>query len=106
MAEAVASSPHLAGLKELDLSWRRMGLEGLKLLADSPHLKNLRRLRLAYCGFPAAAADVVAASPNFTRLYSLELGARADFRFPDQMLTEEMQDRVRAALPDAAVRFE
>ncbi|HJZ54542.1 MAG TPA: TIGR02996 domain-containing protein [Gemmataceae bacterium] len=100
MAEAVANSPHLARLKELDLSWRRIGLEGLKAIARSPHLKSLRRLSLRRCAFPAPAAKVVAESPNLKGLYLLELGVQRD-RF-----TKTQENLVREALPEAAVRFE
>ena len=105
MAVAVASSPHLAGLKELDLSWRRIGLAGLEALADSPHLTNLRRLRLASCCLPLAALRVVAASPNFARLYSLELGLPRDGG-RTVPIPPDAERKLRAALPDAAVRFE
>lgn len=105
MAVAVGTSPHLSNLKELDLAWRRIGADGLAALAGSPHLTNLRRLRLAYCGLPLSAAGVVAGSPNFARLYALELGTVLDDDTLRTLLTEADQDRIRAALPDAAVRF-
>jgi uncharacterized protein (TIGR02996 family) len=103
IAEAVARSPHLAGLKELDIAWRRMGLAGVEALARSPHLKNLRRLRLAYCNLPPTALRVVTESPNFRRLYALELGLDASRAV---RITPDEENALRAALPDAALRFE
>jgi uncharacterized protein (TIGR02996 family) len=105
MAEAVANSPHLANLKELDLSWRSIGMAGLKAIACSPYLRNLRRLSLRRAGLPTLAAMVVAEAPNLKGLYLLELGVE---RVPNyaRTVTKTDIDVVREALPEAAVRFE
>ena len=105
IAEAVASSPHLSNLKELDIAWRQISHVGVEALASSPHLKNLRRLRLAYSQLPLTCVKVVAASPNFRGLYSLELGLDLD---PDRgvLLTPDEEKDLRAVMPDAAMRFE
>ncbi len=99
IAVAVAGSPHLRNLKELDLSHRRIGSAGLRALLESPHLKNLRRLRLRNCALPAAEAlAAVKRAEHLRGLYLLELGVFAQGRVT--------ADELRAALPDAAVRFE
>src|SRR5262249_24335184 len=55
---APASSPHLAGLRELWLSVQTFGDKGAEALAGSVHLRNLSLLRLSSCsiGDPGAAA--------------------------------------------------
>lgn len=100
IAEAVAGSPRVRNLKELDLSHRRIGIAGLRALVESPHLKNLRRLRLRNCALPAGEAlALVKGAKHLRGLYVLELGVFAAGRVT-------IDDDLRAALPEAAVRFE
>jgi hypothetical protein len=105
IARAVAGSPHLANLKELDLSQRRIGLDGLRAIIESPHLKNLRRLRLRYCALSPYALKLAAEAANFRGLYLLELGIRRQ-NYNRTEKSDPEQDALRAALPDAAIRFE
>jgi hypothetical protein len=46
-ARALAASPHLAGLKELDMSRNHVGAAGAAALTASPRLTGLVRLNLA-----------------------------------------------------------
>jgi uncharacterized protein (TIGR02996 family) len=105
VARAVAESPHLKNLVELDLSWRRIGLEGLHSLGHSPHLKRLRRLGLRYCNLPHAAFKLAAEAPNFRGLYLLELGARRENTYSRNPHDPD-EDALRDALPEAAIRVE
>jgi uncharacterized protein (TIGR02996 family) len=99
-AVAIAGSPHLRNLKELDLSHRRIGIAGLRALVESPHLQNLRRLRLRNCALPAGEAlPLVKGAKHLRGLYVLELGVFAAGRVT-------IDDDLRAALPEAAIRFE
>jgi uncharacterized protein (TIGR02996 family) len=104
-ARALAASPHLANLKELDLMYWRIGLDGLRAIIESPHLKNLRRLRLRYCSLSSHAVKLAAEAANFRGLYLLELGIRRQ-NYNAPAVSEPDEDALRAALPDAAIRFE
>lgn len=103
LARVIANSPNLAGLKELDLSERRIGVNGLQALGHSPHLKSLRRLRLLYCKLPKRAILEAAEAPNFRGLYLLKLGLeRRDFLNE----FEEAKRVLRSALLEAAIRID
>ncbi len=105
IARAVADSPHLANLTELDLSWKQIGLDGLRMLGYSPHLKKLLRLRLRYCRLAARAFKLAAEAPNFRGLYLLELGVARD-NYSGVRKPDPDEEALREALPDAAIRVE
>jgi uncharacterized protein (TIGR02996 family) len=69
-------SPHLAGLRRLDLSDNPLGPGGVEALASCPHLTGLRRLalrgvRMGFEGAKALGGD--AASVNLAGLAALDL---------------------------------
>src|SRR5207244_1232700 len=76
-------SPHLSGLKQLDLSDNPLGPGGVAALTTSPHLKGLRRLALRNVGMGEVGARALAghidyplkyaASANLTGLVALDL---------------------------------
>jgi uncharacterized protein (TIGR02996 family) len=72
-AVALAGSPQMSGLTDLELSSFDLGDEGAAALAGSPFAANLTRLHLAYCGFGAAGARALAA--NLGPLYDLWLSS-------------------------------
>lgn len=73
-ARALASSPHLAQLTDLDLSQNWIEDPGGEALAASPHLRRLEKLDLNMCGIGNQGIDALAASPNLANLTRLRLG--------------------------------
>jgi uncharacterized protein (TIGR02996 family) len=65
-------SPHLGGLKDLNLCWNRLGVEGVRALAECSSLGGLRRLNLERA-VPAAALSALAASAICAGLTELNL---------------------------------
>lgn len=67
----LASSPLLAGVRELDLCGAELGNAGLAVLAKSPHLRHLEALDLGFNAIDDAGVEALARSymlPNLTRL--------------------------------------
>lgn len=89
--EDLAAWPGLARLRVLNLyNNPAIGEAGVRALAGSPHVRNLRELDLAHCNLDVEAAEVLIASPYLDRLRYLlvggnRLGAKAGAlreRFP------------------------
>jgi uncharacterized protein (TIGR02996 family) len=70
---ALACSPHLASLTDLDLMGNVLGDEGVRALADSPHLARLTSLVLSRNDIGLGVRSL-AASPQLGRLEVLDLG--------------------------------
>ncbi len=75
--EAIASSPHLKNLTELDFSYNRVGPDGANALRHSPTLKKLQVLELRGCELGEAGAIHLALSANLGQLQKLNLGNNA-----------------------------
>ncbi len=73
-ARALAASPHLRGLIDLDFTGNRLGEGGARALAASPHLGNLRKLALGATAIGDGGAQALAASPFLANLAELRLG--------------------------------
>ena len=61
---ALADCAALRSLRELDLSYNTIDLNGALALATSPHLGGLERLVLADCGLGHAGVMALAESPH------------------------------------------
>jgi uncharacterized protein (TIGR02996 family) len=78
----LVNSPHLSGLKRLDLSDCGIELEGVRAVAASPHLSGLESLDLSgqRLGRPSQAGNqgalLLAASPHLSNLRELSLMAQ------------------------------
>jgi Leucine-rich repeat (LRR) protein len=70
---ALAASPYLSNLTELDLNSNGIGAKGAAALAASPYLSNLTELDLTYNGIGAKGAAALAASPYLSQLTRLVL---------------------------------
>jgi uncharacterized protein (TIGR02996 family) len=73
----LASSPHLTGLRRLDLGWNHFGDAGLTALLQGNWVANLRELRLYCASLSPAGLQALAACPALTRLRLLELDHHA-----------------------------
>jgi uncharacterized protein (TIGR02996 family) len=71
--KTLASSPTLASLTALDLSYGRVGDDGARALATSPHLARLGALSLYECNVGDAGARALFDSPYLTRLRRVDL---------------------------------
>jgi uncharacterized protein (TIGR02996 family) len=71
---ALAASPVLAGLEELDLSHNPVGDAGLAALAASPHAVALRKLKLTKCDLHDEGVIALARASWGTALRDLDLG--------------------------------
>jgi uncharacterized protein (TIGR02996 family) len=74
---ALAASPHLARLRELDLEHNDLGDEEALLLASSPHLGAVESLLLWSNRIGDAGARALASSPKLPALTRLDLSANA-----------------------------
>jgi hypothetical protein len=72
-AQVLATSPHLAQLTELRLNTNGIGDAGVRALAASSYLRNLRRFSLLGTHFGDEGAAALAASPHLGNLISLDL---------------------------------
>jgi uncharacterized protein (TIGR02996 family) len=70
---ALAFSPHLCRLKELDLSYNPLGPEGGRLLAASPLLPRLQTLTLHGCALGREGVTALLAAPPAAPLVGLDL---------------------------------
>jgi uncharacterized protein (TIGR02996 family) len=70
---ALANSPVLTTLTELDLTQTSIGPEGVRVLANSPTFANLRALNLNYNGIGRDGAKALADSPVLSRLRHLSV---------------------------------
>jgi hypothetical protein len=68
---ALAESPILEGVRDLDLSSNPLGSEGLHALARSPHAGTLQQLGLRNCRIDDEAAALV--SSSFTALSTVRV---------------------------------
>ncbi len=68
---ALAASPHLARLTELEIPYSRMTPAGLGALVSSPHVRGLKVLEIDFNGIGADGARVIAAAPNLAGLTEL-----------------------------------
>jgi uncharacterized protein (TIGR02996 family) len=73
-ARAFFRSPHLAGLRVLNLAASRLGPTGIQALADCPHLAGLTRLELNGNDLGPKGAAALAGSSHLTSLTHLNLG--------------------------------
>lgn len=69
---------------------------------DTPRLGSTK---LRYCSLSPFAVKLAAEAANFRSLYLLELGIRRQ-NYNHPAVPERDEDALRAALPDAAIRFE
>jgi uncharacterized protein (TIGR02996 family) len=74
---ALAESPHLSRLSWLDLSSNEISRAGFEALAGSPLLGRLLRLRLTGCQMNRADARVLAGFEGAARLSELRMGSNA-----------------------------
>jgi uncharacterized protein (TIGR02996 family) len=73
----LAASPHLTGLRRLDLGWNDFRDAGLQALLRAGWLSNLRELRLYCSGVGTAGLQALAGCPAVARLRLLELDHHA-----------------------------
>jgi uncharacterized protein (TIGR02996 family) len=73
LAQALAASPHLATIRELDLHGNNVGDEGAAALAASPHLGALRVLALSFNLINVEGVRALAASAHLAGLKELHL---------------------------------
>lgn len=73
----LATSPHLANLRALDLGWNRIGDDGVRALAESPHLAGLVSLDLSQNEIGNAGLRALLLSSSLQNLKSLFLGENA-----------------------------
>jgi uncharacterized protein (TIGR02996 family) len=85
-AEAIAGSPHLARLTDLDLGNNPLGPESGRALAASPHLRRLRKVRLAVAQLGDEGVLALAGSPVLDTVIRLDLS------------TNDLTDRAADAL--------
>jgi uncharacterized protein (TIGR02996 family) len=71
--KALASSPRLADLTTLDLSYGHFGDGGARALAASPHLARLVELALYLCGVGDAGSQALLGSPHLMGLRRVDL---------------------------------
>jgi uncharacterized protein (TIGR02996 family) len=71
--QTLAGSAVLGGLTSLDLSFNALG-DGVDALASSPHLRGLRKLVVGHCEVGRAGARALASSPLLAGLEVLDLG--------------------------------
>lgn len=76
IAQALAGSPHLAGLTRLDLSFHPIGEAGHVAIARSTQLRSLEHLALNWTGATDASAIALAEAPRLAGLRYLVLGGR------------------------------
>lgn len=72
-AQALARSPFLTQLEELDLANQRIGDAGLADLVDSPNVRNLRRLDLSGNPISGAGLRALASARSLEQLEALDL---------------------------------
>jgi uncharacterized protein (TIGR02996 family) len=68
---ALAASPHLARLTELEIPYSRMTAAGLEALVSSPHVRGLKVLDVDFNRLGADGARVIAEAPNLAGLTEL-----------------------------------
>ncbi len=78
-AEALAAAPLLSTLHTLDLSERGFDLEAFRALATSPHLAGLRTLRAPVDGIGGGIVRVLREGVPFTALEDLDLTQQDDY---------------------------
>jgi uncharacterized protein (TIGR02996 family) len=70
---ALADSPQTAGLVSLDLSANHLGDAGVAAIAGSPHLSGVQSLGIGRNGVTDAGVEALLLSPHLTHLSSLDL---------------------------------
>jgi uncharacterized protein (TIGR02996 family) len=70
----ILARPWMAGVSSLTLSKEAVKLDELRALATSPHLGGLRRLRLRNVGLTSEGLDLLVNWPGFRRLTHLDIG--------------------------------
>lgn len=98
-AEQLALSPTLANLQELDLSENELGETGAWALAGSPHLGNVRRLELRSNKLGPTGAEAVAGSERLTSLHRLGLSGN-EIGVPRLQSLARAQDLLRVPVLD------
>lgn len=119
---ALAGSPHIAAVRELDLKGNNLGDDGTRELAESDGLPNLRRLVLMHNRIRDAGARALAFSPVMAGLDYLDVSsnvigragvdalwsARKDYQtvleYGDNLVAPDPQDRLRELLGDLPAR--
>jgi hypothetical protein len=86
---ALANSPLLDQLTELELTYNQIGDEGAAVLAVSPRISRLRRLEISECGIGEEGARALAVSPYLKRLQWLNL-YQSPTRLPQDGATADM----------------
>ena len=71
--EALVSSPHVRGLKVLEIDFNRIGPEAARVLAEAPDLAGLTALTVKTCEIGSAGAAELAGSPHLAGLEKLNL---------------------------------
>ncbi|MDP1975052.1 MAG: leucine-rich repeat domain-containing protein, partial [Alphaproteobacteria bacterium] len=72
-AQAIASSPHMANLRKLNLSNNQIGDAGVQSITTSPYMANLTELNLWGNIIHDAGAQTIATSPHMVNLTDLNL---------------------------------
>lgn len=75
--KAVAESPYLTNLTELDFNYNKAGAEGAAALGQSKTLMRLRVLELRSCAIGEAGAVALARAANLSQLVKLNVGDNA-----------------------------
>jgi uncharacterized protein (TIGR02996 family) len=121
-ARALAKSPVLAAVRELDLTGNQLADDGTRAVAESDHLPNLRRLVLMHNRVGDIGARALAFSPVMAGLDFLDVSsnritrrgidalwsARKDFQtvleYGDNYLTPDPEELLRELLGDVPLR--
>jgi uncharacterized protein (TIGR02996 family) len=76
-AALIAASPHLGNLRELNLTWNRIGPGGMGALARAPLLSGLRSLDVSGNGVGPRGAEELARAAHLSALTHLNLSCNA-----------------------------
>jgi uncharacterized protein (TIGR02996 family) len=76
-ASLIAASPHLGNLRELTLTWNRIGPGGVGALARAPQLSGLRSLDVSGNGVGPRGAEELARAAHLKALTHLNLSSNA-----------------------------
>ncbi len=99
---AVAASPHLAGVREMNFRCCEIGDAGVRALAASPHAAGLRRLDLSYNNLSLGGVKALAASPYLRDLEWVEVADNRQLAGHRQRVEELLGGRTPADGTDLA----